>query len=245
LKDDLGILNTHPWTVMTDKQKVKMCSCSLPSLLCAYISSVDIVCACLILQGLIPAVEEVFPEAEHRFCVRHLHANFRDAGFKGEILKNQLWTCARSSTVPKWNHNMDKMKALNVAAYNWLKKMPPQTWVRAFFSEFPKCDVLLNNNSEVFNNYILEARELPILSILERIKQQLMTRYYNKQKEMLGDFVGTICPKIRKKVARNVEFSNVCYALPAGVGVFQVQEREHQYIVDIVAKQCECMRGSL
>ena len=43
--------------------------------------------------------------------------------------------------------------------------------------------MLLNNNCEVFNKYILEARELPILSMLERIKNQIMTRHYNKQKE--------------------------------------------------------------
>jgi hypothetical protein len=54
--------------------------------------------------------------------------------------------------------------------------MEPKTWVRAYFSEFPKCDILLNNNCEVFNKYILEARELPILSMLERIRTQLMTK---------------------------------------------------------------------
>ena len=79
--------------------------------------------------------------------------------------------------------------------------------------------MLLNNSCEVFNKYILEAREMPILSILQRIKQHLMTRYYNKQLEV-ENFVGTICPKIRKKVAKNAEYANVCYALPTGQGVF-------------------------
>jgi len=37
---------------------------------------------------------------------------------------------------------------------------------------------------EVFNKYILEAREMPILSMLEQIKGQLMTRHYTKQKEV-------------------------------------------------------------
>ena len=63
---------------------------------------------------------------------------------------------------------MEKMRALNEDAYKWLEKMPPNTWVRAYFSEFPKCDILLNNNYVVFNIYILEARELLILSMLER-----------------------------------------------------------------------------
>jgi hypothetical protein len=61
---------------------------------------------------------------------------------------------------------MEKMRLLNSAAHAWLERMPPQTWVKAFFSEYPKCDILLNNNCEVFNKYILEARELPILNML-------------------------------------------------------------------------------
>ena len=122
--------------------------------------------------------------------------------------------------------------------------MAPNTWCRAYFSTFPKCDVLLNNSCEVFNRYILDARELLILSMLQTIKGQLMTRHYNKQKEM-DNFVGTICPKIRKKVAKNVEFANICYALPAGKGVFQVQSRDCQYIVDICSKECECRRWQL
>jgi hypothetical protein len=58
-------------------------------------------------QGLIPAVKHVFPESEHRFCVRHLHSNFQEK-FKGEVLKNQLWTCARSSSEDSWKRNMEK-----------------------------------------------------------------------------------------------------------------------------------------
>jgi hypothetical protein len=52
----------------------------------------------LAVQGLIPAVSKVFPESEHRFCVRHLYSKFQQH-FKGENLKNQLWRYARSSSV--------------------------------------------------------------------------------------------------------------------------------------------------
>jgi hypothetical protein len=174
LKEDLGIENTYPWTIMTDKQK-----------------------------GLIPAVQQVFPEAEHRFCVRHLYQNFQ-MHFKGENLKNQLWACARSSSVRKWNMNMEAMKSVDKAAYEWLEKLPPNTWVRTFFSEYPK--------------YILEVRELPILAMLQRIKGQLMTRHYNKEKEMLEQWNDSaiVCPKIRKKLHKSAEYANTCYAVPVG-----------------------------
>jgi len=156
-------------------------------------------------KGLIPAVQEVFPDSEHRFCVRHLYQNF-SGSFKGENLKNQLWACARSTTVTQFNTNMEKMKTLDSKAHAWLEQMPPNTWVKAYFSCFPKCDILLNNSCEVFNNYIREARELPILSMVDKIKGQLMVRFYSKQKELSEKWTSHVCPKIRKKTIEKFRF---------------------------------------
>ena len=107
----------------------------------------------------------------------------------------------------QWNRNMEKMRALNQKAYEWLERMAPNTWVRAFFSTYNKCDVLLNNSCEVFNNYILDAREMPILSMLEHIKGQLMSRYYNKEKEV-GEVCFLLCTKRRWADLLRIEGKN-------------------------------------
>ena len=53
-----------------------------------------------------------------------------------------------------WQRCMDKLKVDSVEAFQWVEQfLVPNTWIRAFFSEFPKCDMLLNNYSEVFNMY--------------------------------------------------------------------------------------------
>jgi transposase-like protein len=102
-------------------------------------------------QGLINAVQKIWPDAEHRFCVRHLYQNFQKAGHKGEVLKNDLWAIARSTNVAKWQQNLDKMQVDSVEAYEWVQNLVPNTWIKAFFNEFPKCDLLLNNHCEVYN----------------------------------------------------------------------------------------------
>ena len=156
LKSDLGILNTEPWTIMSDKQK-----------------------------GLIKGVRQHFPDSEHRHCVRHIWQNFQQT-HKGDVLKNQLWKCARSTTPELWAANMEELKAMSLEAYTWLEQLPPNTWVRGFQRELPKCDILLNNNCEVFNKYILEAREMLIRSMVDKIKTQLMVRFYNKRDRELA-----------------------------------------------------------
>lgn len=221
------------------------------------------------MEGLIPAIKDEFPDSENRFCVRHLYQNFAVL-YKGEALKNQLWAIARSTTVPEWNVNTEKMKAVNKDAYGYLEEIPPNQWCRAFFRDFSKCDILLNNNLEVFNKcllfmpfsfhiryyhhlskiiqchvrYILEARELTILSMLEKIRSKLMNRIYTKQEEC-KKWVFDICPKIKQKVEKNIEMSNTCYALPSRMGIFQLTDRDKQFVVDIKNKQCDCRRWQL
>jgi len=56
---------------------------------------------------------------------------------------------------------------------------------------------------------------------------------------------GNVCPKIRKKLLKNAQFANTCYAVPAGKGVFEVQSGDFQYIVDIIGRHCDCRRWDL
>jgi hypothetical protein len=48
---------------------------------------------------------------------------------------------------------MQKLQDDSPAAYEWVEQLVPNTWIKAFFKDFSKCDMLLNNHSEVFNRY--------------------------------------------------------------------------------------------
>ena len=95
--------------------------------------------------------------------------------------------------------------------------------VQGIFQEFPKCDILLNNNSEVFNSYILDGREMAVLSMLEYIFYKIMHRLVSKQREAIEKWVGQrICPKIKKKLDKNTEFAANCHVSEAGQQMFRV-----------------------
>jgi hypothetical protein len=141
---------------------------------------------------------------------------------------------------------MDKLLADSPAAYAWVEELVPNTWCKAFFSEFSKCDMLLNNHCEVFNSYILEAREMPMLSMLENVFYKIMHRNMSKQKDV-EKWSGTICPKIKKKLDKLIEFSKNCIVLPTGGGEYRVSslELEKDYAVDLKARTCDCKRWQL
>jgi hypothetical protein len=138
------------------------------------------------------------------------------------------------------------MKADSREAYEWVEKLAPNTWIKAFFSDFPKCDVLLNNHSEVFNSYILEAREMPILSMMHTIFYKIEARIVAKQKEV-EKWISTICPKIKKKIDKFTEWSKKCFVDPAAKGLYHVSslEFEKEYVVDMPTKTCTCNRWQL
>lgn len=67
-----------------------------------------------------------------------------------------------------------------------------------------------------------------ILSMIEKIRCQLMYMIYTKQKEAQEKWNGTICPKIKKKVAEKYRFIANKYfeILRAGRRIFSVGDRE-------------------
>ncbi|XP_042396840.1 uncharacterized protein LOC121986986 [Zingiber officinale] len=171
LDSDIGFGDGDGWTFMSDKQK-----------------------------GLIPIFESLFPYAENRFCVRHLHSNMKRDGFKGTSIKNALWIAAKATTIADFRQRMDEMKRMDEKAYDWLSKKLVEHWSKSHFTTTAKCDVLLNNMCECFNNLILDAREKPIIPLFENIRSLLMVRFQlNRDKAEKWD--KDICPKIRNVLA--------------------------------------------
>ena len=66
-------------------------------------------------QGLILAMEMLFPTVEHRICVKHIYNNFK-LNFKGLELKAALWSCAVATTSREFEKIMQDMKELDKEA---------------------------------------------------------------------------------------------------------------------------------
>ncbi|XP_077251779.1 uncharacterized protein LOC143891003 [Tasmannia lanceolata] len=151
LLNDIGLIKTHGWTFISDRQK-----------------------------GLAETFEDILPNADHRFCIRHMYNNFK-AEFKGKILKDTMWAAAYVSTPIEFQRHMTEMEKLDKQAHAYLKKINPTLWSRSAFNPRQKCNLLVNNLSETFNAFILPARDKPILTMLETIRRLLMGRFQKQR----------------------------------------------------------------
>ncbi|KAK2638292.1 hypothetical protein Ddye_026087 [Dipteronia dyeriana] len=80
-----------------------------------------------------------------------------------------------------FNQWMEKMKTESLPTYNWLAGKYAKHWSRAFFKDTALCDMACNNICEAFNAAILAARDKPIITMLEMIRNYLMTRLVRKR----------------------------------------------------------------
>lgn len=120
---------------------------------------------------------EVLPHAAHRFCVRRLYINFRYE-HKGISLKNVVWKVARAIRMCDFNNAMEEIKSIKETAHQWLVDRPAVHWSRSRFNTLCKSDILLNNLCECFSANILDARDKPIITMLEKVQINLLERIH-------------------------------------------------------------------
>ncbi|XP_047162250.1 uncharacterized protein LOC124832159 [Vigna umbellata] len=74
-------------------------------------------------KGLLPALQELLPGVEQRFCVRHIYANFRKR-FLGQIIKRLLWKATTLTHPQRWEVVMREIKEVNPDAFKYLLAIP-------------------------------------------------------------------------------------------------------------------------
>ncbi|XP_027171989.1 uncharacterized protein LOC113771616 [Coffea eugenioides] len=111
---------------------------------------------------------------------------------------------AIQKVIPDVEHRqcIECLRDYDVAAWKWLNdNSSPYHWPRSYFRVAAKCGILLNNLCESFNSVIMDAREKPILGMLETIRIYLMERFRTKR-EWIKKMSDKICPKIQKKLEK-------------------------------------------
>ena len=189
-------------------------------------------------KGLMEAISIVAPQADTRVCVRHLHNNFK-VKWCGSTYKDIVWAAARSATKVGFEANMALIKEMDPEAEAWLRRSNPETWSLHGFKHYAKSDMLLNNACESFNSCILEARELPILSMCEWIRRKLMKMFINKRKKM-ASHQGLLTPEAAQILNNNMIFSaGNCQCFGEGLQ-FEVDCKGKTYVVDLQKRSCGC-----
>ncbi|GJX12766.1 mutator type transposase, partial [Tanacetum coccineum] len=215
LGDDLELYRNSNFTFVTDRQK-----------------------------GIIPALAETFPAAEHRYCLKHIYDNMK-LQWRGKLFKELLWRCATATTVSYFNRVMEEVKQANKDVYDWLKDIPPQHWARSHFSARPHCDVLLNNMCEVLNRQLLDGWDKPIITCLEFIREYLMKRIVIVQ-QVISNSTGPLTPKATK-IFEFIKKQAAQYIISWNGGILYQATGQYgdQCVLNVEERSCSCRKWDL
>ncbi|CAN1821530.1 hypothetical protein LINPERHAP1_LOCUS29537 [Linum perenne] len=195
-------------------------------------------------KGLVPSIADLFPDAEHRLCARHIYNNRRKKYTNPEWHKI-FWRCAKSSTEALFNRSVEEMRQQNDAAVEAMKRIDPRHWSRAFFTCHAKCDSVDNNMSESFNSLIVEARHKPIFSMLEDIRMMCMEQIAVKRK-LASNWKADICPKILRKLSGRARSVRYCHIIGNGKDGYEVRYKDgDRFTVRLDEKICSCRSWDL
>ncbi|XP_071914095.1 uncharacterized protein [Coffea arabica] len=195
-------------------------------------------------KGLVHAIEELFPGIEHRFCLKHLFENFK-AKFKDSELRELFWATASATNGDDFKRALNALEIAqpqngeNLTAAGWLKRLPYYLWSRAHYGMAAKTDISVNNLNESFNNYILKARDEPIVTFLEFFRRKLMQRLTLKRQGM-EKYGGKLCLNIVEKLAKSVENSRHCIAIFDSIESFEVDGFNRTSVVNLQRRSCSC-----
>ncbi|XP_076959335.1 uncharacterized protein LOC143635367 [Bidens hawaiensis] len=138
LGDDLDLYSNSNFTFISDRQNV-----------------------CII-----PALQKVFPSAEHRYCLRHIHENMKPR-WRGVVYKNMFQKCAFATTPQEFERCMKEIQNKDATLYDWLKEIPPKHSSRAYFSGM---------HFSLAKEQLIMGRDKPVITCLEFIREYLMRR---------------------------------------------------------------------
>ncbi|GKV28230.1 hypothetical protein SLEP1_g37311 [Rubroshorea leprosula] len=144
--------------------------------------------------------KNLFPKARRRRCARYIYANFRKE-HKGKALQRWFWITTKSTNEAEFKRNLEGLNKLKLTAKDYVMKLDPNFWCKAFFDTYARCDVIDNNMTEAFNGFILDARHKGPLSLLEDLRRKCSKRNIEKLEFVEKKFKGM--PEVDPPIPKN------------------------------------------
>ncbi|XP_021726953.1 uncharacterized protein LOC110694102 [Chenopodium quinoa] len=194
-------------------------------------------------KGLIEAIAVMAPDAEVRFCARHIWANFK-LKFHGDTFKEHFWKAARCNNKVDCEGHLACIRLLDEDAYNYLIAIPPEHWARHAFRTTSNSNMLLNNLCETFNAVLREAKDKPIITCLEWIMRYVMKRNTEKWEGVQG-LEGKFMPYVSKVFKWISSYASKCTVVPSRMDIWEDDFEGDGFVVNLNDNTCTCFHWEL
>ncbi|XP_062080330.1 uncharacterized protein LOC133785087 [Humulus lupulus] len=188
-------------------------------------------------KSIIKGVRNVYKNAYHGACMWHLGQNIKTK-FSGKGLKKLFEKTAKAYRVSEFTKLFAEISTKKPCLATYLKNASFESWSRCHFHG-NRYNIMTTNNFESSNQVFREAREWPIIPLLEEIITTLSRWFYKRRKN------ANSCPIPLTVDAEDImrqryEQSRYMRVTPINLSEFHVKGEPLDDLVDIEEHSCTC-----
>lgn len=181
---------------------------------------------------------QVYTQVQHCACILHLQRNIQTY-FKTKHISYLVGKAACAFGLPEFYTLFNKIKLMNTSCAEYLIGIGFEHWARAHFSG-NRYNIMTSNVAESWNSVLREAREYPILPLVEFIRSKLMNLFSERRGESSNQ-INRFSPRVVVIVAANFEQSGGMLAKKINNLEYEVKDKEGgSFHVNLRNKQCSC-----
>ena len=188
-------------------------------------------------------MHQVYPEAKHCACILHLKRNIRTY-YKDKNLGFLVAKAGRAYRFADFYKIFNEIKHVNASCADYLIGIGFDHWAR---SHLPgrRYNITTSNVAESWNAVLREAREYPILALVEFIRAKLMS-WFSTRGSTISASLDNFTPKVVEILAINFESSAGFEVKKIKFLEYEVRNKEGcSFHVDISKRFCSCFEFQL
>ncbi|VFQ82969.1 unnamed protein product [Cuscuta campestris] len=173
-------------------------------------------------DGIIYAVEQVFPSVSHGYCSEHILRNIKSK-FRGksEVIQWKFRGAAQAATVKEFEEYLQLLDDEDPRIREYLNKIGNSKWSRCH-SDKSRYSSMTSNLAESLNNVNNSAREFPVAKLVEFIRDRMQLWFHERSE--IASSTRTPLPKklevVLIQMQREAFRMKVCFS-----------ETSHSYII--------------
>ncbi|XP_062080964.1 uncharacterized protein LOC133785763 [Humulus lupulus] len=188
-------------------------------------------------KSIIKGVRNVYKNAYHGACMWHLRQNIKTK-FSGKGLKKLFEKMAKAYRVSEFTKLFAEISTKKPSLATYLKNASFESWSICHFHG-NRYNIMTTNNSESLNQVFREAREWPIIPLLEEIITTLSRWFYERRTN------ANSCPTPLTVDAEDImrqryEQSRYMRVTPINLSEFHVKGEPLDGLVNIEEHSCTC-----
>ncbi|KAI0513721.1 hypothetical protein KFK09_009751 [Dendrobium nobile] len=191
-------------------------------------------------KGLGDAIKEVYSTSEHIICIRHLWKNIKKKFHwkEGHKLQGLVWGAANAYTNIEYTNKLAELCVLHPNLHAYLMSLPYK-WSRSQFKFGIYHNTNTNNFAESFNAWIVDAKNKPVVDLIDMIHGKLMEQRATR-KITSSTWHREFVPHAEEYIREITTMKDHLLIRQSSYHRAEVESLHCRHIVDIETKECTC-----